>query len=101
MSATDATTHVEEITALLEAAPDSDWTPKLLQAKLEEFSEQQGYKNMGVVAQPLRVAIAGVPVTPPIDLTLAVVGKDETLRRIDACLEFYKEPAAEAKANAS
>jgi hypothetical protein len=27
MSATDATTHVEEITALLEAAPDSDWTP--------------------------------------------------------------------------
>jgi len=27
MSATDATTHVEEIKALLEAAPDTDWTP--------------------------------------------------------------------------
>jgi len=77
------------------------WTPKVLQQTLEEFSEQQGYKNMGVVAQPLRVAVAGVPVTPPIDLTLAVVGKDETLRRIDVCLEFYKGPAEDAKANAS
>jgi hypothetical protein len=27
MSATDATTHVEEIKSLLEAAPDTDWTP--------------------------------------------------------------------------
>jgi len=27
MSATDATTHVEEIKGLLEAAPDTDWTP--------------------------------------------------------------------------
>jgi len=90
-----------EVNPVLADLAEADWTPETLQKVLEDFSTAQGYKNMGVVAQPLRVAIAGVPVTPPIDLTLAVVGRDETLRRIDACLAFYRQPAEEAKANAS
>jgi len=39
-------------------------------------------------------------VTPPIDLTLAVVGKEESLQRIEKCLDFYREPAEAAKASA-
>ncbi len=42
--------------------------------------------NMGKLAQPLRVAISGGTVTPPIDATLDILGKDATLERIDRCL---------------
>ncbi len=47
-----------------------------------------GAKNMGAVAQPLRVALTGSAVSPEIGPTLAVLGRDEVLRRIDACLKI-------------
>lgn len=49
--------------------------------------------GMGKIAQPLRVALTGSTVSPPIDATLAVLGKAEVLARIDRCL---KECAVEA-----
>lgn len=42
--------------------------------------------NMGKYAQPVRVAVSGSVVTPPLDLTLDLLGKDKTLARIDNCL---------------
>ena len=42
--------------------------------------------GMGKIAQPLRVALTGSTVSPPIDATLAVLGKAEVLTRIDRCL---------------
>ncbi len=42
--------------------------------------------GMGKVAQPLRVALTGNTVSPPIDATLSVLGKAEVLARIDRCL---------------
>ena len=39
------------------------------------------------VYQPIRVAVAGTPVSPGIFETLAVLGRDESLRRIDAALQ--------------
>ncbi len=44
--------------------------------------------NMGKLAQPIRVAVSGTPVTPPIDLTLDILGKDRTLARIDRFLQI-------------
>jgi len=43
---------------------------------------------MGKVAQPLRVAVSGGPVSPPIDVTVALLGKDKTLERLDRALAF-------------
>lgn len=42
--------------------------------------------NVGHVAQPLRVAITGTAVSPPIYDTLAFLSRDEVLARIAACL---------------
>jgi glutamyl-tRNA synthetase len=42
--------------------------------------------GMGKVAQPVRVAVTGGTVSPGIGETLAVVGREETLRRLDAVL---------------
>ena len=42
--------------------------------------------KLGKVAQPLRVAVAFGPVSPPIDQTLALLGRETTLARIDRAL---------------
>jgi glutamyl-tRNA synthetase len=42
--------------------------------------------GMGKVAQPLRVAITGTQVSPSIDLTVYLAGRDQALARIDAAL---------------
>jgi glutamyl-tRNA synthetase len=52
--------------------------------------------NMGKVAQPLRVAVAGRAASPGIDVTLRLVGREATLRRIERALEYIR---ARAEAN--
>jgi len=49
--------------------------------------------GMGKLAQPIRILVAGVPVSPPIDVTLALLGKAETLARLHAGIAALK-PAA-------
>lgn len=39
-------------------------------------------EKMGAVAQPLRVAVSGSTVSPPIDVTLELLGQEKTLKRI-------------------
>jgi len=42
--------------------------------------------GLGKVAQPLRVAVTGTTISPSIGETLAILGRDKTLARIDRCL---------------
>jgi glutamyl-tRNA synthetase len=44
--------------------------------------------GMGKVAQPIRVAVTGTAVSPPIDATLEVLGRATTLRRLDDALRY-------------
>ncbi|MGR9114420.1 MAG: glutamate--tRNA ligase [Gammaproteobacteria bacterium] len=46
--------------------------------------------NLGKVAQPLRVAVCGTSVSPPIDITLSLLGRDKTLNRILKAVAFIK-----------
>jgi glutamyl-tRNA synthetase len=62
-----------------------------LEAALGRIVEAGGVKP-GQVYQPIRVAVAGTTVSPGIFETLAVLGREETLRRIDAALAH--SPAA-------
>ena len=39
--------------------------------------------GLGKIAQPLRVAVTGSSVSPPIDATLALLGRERTLARLD------------------
>ena len=45
---------------------------------------------MGAVAQPLRVAVSGTTVSPPIDLTLEILGKEKTLERVRAAIAWIE-----------
>ncbi|MCA9278226.1 MAG: glutamate--tRNA ligase [Phycisphaeraceae bacterium] len=54
---------------------------------IKSFSESRNM-NMGKIAQPLRVAVTGTPVSPPIDLTLALLGRERTMTRINRTLDL-------------
>jgi glutamyl-tRNA synthetase len=60
--------------------------PEPIHALIESYASEKEL-GMGKVAQPLRVAMTGSAVSPPIDATLAILGKDTVLARIDRCLE--------------
>ncbi len=53
---------------------------------LQALAGELGCK-LGDVAQPLRVAVTGTKVSPPIDRTLALLGRERTLARIGAALQ--------------
>jgi glutamyl-tRNA synthetase len=40
------------------------------------------------VAQPVRVAVVGTSVSPPIDVTLEVLGRQRTLARLQLALDY-------------
>jgi glutamyl-tRNA synthetase len=44
--------------------------------------------GMGKVAQPIRVAVSGTSVSPPIDITLEILGRDAVLKRIEKARNF-------------
>ena len=52
--------------------------------------------KLGNVAQPLRVAVSGTSVSPPIDVTLELLGRDKTLERIDQAIDFIVRKSTEA-----
>ncbi len=62
------------------------WEPAGIQAAVEAFAAEREL-GMGAVAQPLRVACTGTSVSPPIDATLASLGKETVLGRIDRAVE--------------
>jgi glutamyl-tRNA synthetase len=63
------------------------WERSSLHQAIAQTAEALGVK-MGLVAQPLRVAVSGTAVSPPIDLTLEILGRDTTRARIQRALKF-------------
>ncbi len=53
-----------------------------LESALRNYAEEKGL-GMGKVSQPLRVAVTGGVVSPPIGETLALLGRERTLERVD------------------
>lgn len=73
----------------------SDWQAETLGVIVNDTVEALELK-LGKLAQPLRVALSGRAATPGIDITLALVGKERTLARIDKALAFIEERAKQA-----
>ena len=64
----------------------TEWSTAAIHTALNDLATQL-QAGLGKVAQPLRVAVAGSAVSPPIDATLALLGRERTLARIDAALK--------------
>lgn len=60
-----------------------DWTAEVLESTLKAQAEELGL-GLGKLAQPLRAALTGQTTSPGIFDVLILLGKDESLARIDA-----------------
>jgi glutamyl-tRNA synthetase len=68
-----------EAVAALEAL--DDWNAVAIHELISGVAAAKGV-SLGKLAQPLRLAVCGATVSPPIDATLAILGKAETLSRL-------------------
>jgi glutamyl-tRNA synthetase len=73
--------YLEEVHAQLTSL--SAWTAPQIDAIIKSVSEKRGV-GMGAVAQPIRVAVTGGTVSPGIGETLELVGREESLRRLQS-----------------
>lgn len=66
------------------------WSAEAIDAALQAVAQELEV-GMGKVGQPLRVAATGRGAAPSNDLTLALLGKDKTLDRIQRALAFIEQ----------
>lgn len=66
-----------------------DWSPGPLHDVIDQVAAELEI-GMGKVAQPLRVALTGAGVSPSIDKTLWLMGKQRSLEGISKALEFIE-----------
>jgi len=71
----------------------SVWGNDEIAAAIVETAEQFEIK-MGKLGQPLRVAITGGSVSPPIDVTLGLVGRERSLARLNHAIALVEERKA-------
>jgi len=67
-----------------------EWTEQRLEAELRRVCDDEFGGALGKVAQPVRIAVTGGPVSPPIFATIALLGRQPTLSRLSACLEHHR-----------
>lgn len=65
-------------------------TPESIEALLRGLAEEQQV-GLGRVAQPLRVALCGNTVSPPIFDSVNMLGMDNTLKRIQQTLDRFEQ----------
>ena len=77
----EAPARMQRFAAKLEALPEGDWTAEGIHALFKPFCDEEGIK-MGKLGMPLRLAVCGTAKTPSVDAVLALIGKEEVLRRM-------------------
>jgi glutamyl-tRNA synthetase len=65
----------------------SEWNAGSIHEVINAVAQRYGV-GLGKVAQPLRVAVSGGAVSPPIDITVALLGKEKTCARIEAAMRW-------------
>jgi glutamyl-tRNA synthetase len=78
---------LKDVRNLLATAPE--WQHEALEVAVKQFAEAKGL-GLGNVAQPIRVALSGTTVSPPIFDSLEFLSRERSLARIDRCLAIAK-----------
>ncbi|MGH8443962.1 MAG: glutamate--tRNA ligase, partial [Solimonas sp.] len=83
----DGAALLDELAANLEGL--AEWTAPALHVAVNGFAEGKGL-GLGKVAQPIRVACCGMAISPPIDQTLFLLGRERTLARLKAAVAYVR-----------
>jgi len=66
------------------------WSAPAIHTLLNGLATELGV-GLGKLAQPLRVALSGSTVSPPIDATVALVGRERTLPRLEKAIDKARQ----------
>jgi glutamyl-tRNA synthetase len=73
----------------------AEWNREALHGCIHQTVEELGI-GMGKLGMPLRLAATGGSPAPDLDLTLFLIGREATLRRIDRALEYIRQQSEQA-----
>ena len=79
--------HLRAVRPLL--AEVKSWNAAALETAIKGYADAHAGGQLGKVAQPLRVAVSGGTVSPPIFDTLAILGRESSLARIDRAVGLF------------
>jgi glutamyl-tRNA synthetase len=65
------------------------WEADRLHTLIKETADNMAV-GLGKVAQPLRIAVCGCGVSPSIDITLQILGKEKTLSRLQRAIAYIQ-----------
>jgi glutamyl-tRNA synthetase len=65
-----------------------EWSQQSLESAATAYSNEHAGGKIGAVAQPLRIAVSGSTVSPPIWDTLVLVGRESSIARLDRCIAW-------------
>jgi glutamyl-tRNA synthetase len=74
----------EILDGVIEAYAEVEWTEEALKATFDRLCEERFELKAGKAQAPVRVAITGRTVGPPLYEGLVLLGRDEALRRLRA-----------------
>jgi len=82
-------------TVRTELANLADWEDSAIHTAIQQACEQLGVK-LGKVGPALRVAVTGSASSPSLEVTLRLIGREQSLARIDAAVNFLQNSRSEA-----
>ena len=81
-----ALSHLFVLTSQLKSLKDSDWNETEVQKLLKAYVSDNDI-GFGKIGQPVRAALTGGAPSPDLSWVLALLGKDETLARLNDVIE--------------
>jgi glutamyl-tRNA synthetase len=68
---------------------ESMLTREAVHQLIQELAQSRG-EPLVKIAQPIRVALTGRSVSPPIDEVIEILGKDRVIRRLQRAIEYIQ-----------
>jgi len=81
---------LQALTQTLKSSKDAPWNAEVLQSLLTDFAAQRDL-GFGRVGQPVRVALTGGSPSPDLSLVLALLGREETIGRLEDAIAQFGE----------
>ena len=88
----DAISHLSALTLRLKSLEEANWSETAIQTLLQDYVSEHDI-GFGKIGQPVRAALTGGAPSPDLSWVLTLLGKDETLARLEDVItsDFAKD----------
>ena len=86
---------VDAVRRAAEVIAEVEWSVSAIEEALRGLAEELEM-GFGKVAQPVRVAVTGTTVSPPLFETIELLGREESVERLEAAVPVFEQHAPEA-----